>query len=77
MIDDYASGRRFTPVERALFAAAARNDRVALRLEAYATRSVGPQALLSPRLGAAIAADQVRRALPRRTRHRAELEVAA
>ena len=50
MIDDYATGRRFSPVERALFSAAARDPRVARRLEAYGTRWVGPQALVAPAL---------------------------
>ena len=67
MINDYAKGRRFSPVERALFATATADEGAALRLEAYATRNVGPESLLSPALGAAMARTAARR-LVRRTR---------
>ena len=66
MINDYATGRRFSPVERALFATAVSDERAALRLEAYATRNVGPESLLSPALGAAMARTAVRRLVRRR-----------
>ncbi len=41
-INDYATGRRQNPVERMMFAAAARDPRVAETFDAFATRCVGP-----------------------------------
>jgi flavin-dependent dehydrogenase len=66
MIDDYASGRPFNAVERALFATAVHDRRAARRLEAFATRTVGPERLLAPEVGAALLAGGVRRGLRRR-----------
>ncbi|MGH2886387.1 MAG: alpha/beta fold hydrolase [Solirubrobacteraceae bacterium] len=42
MTSDYATGRRFNPMERMLFSAAARDDRVADGFAAFGTRSVRP-----------------------------------
>jgi flavin-dependent dehydrogenase/pimeloyl-ACP methyl ester carboxylesterase len=42
MTSDYSSGRRFNPVERVLFSAAARDGLVADRFGAFGGRSVGP-----------------------------------
>jgi len=42
MIYDYAGGRRMNLPERALFSAAARDERVAAIFEAFGTRNVGP-----------------------------------
>lgn len=41
-INDYASGRRQNPIERMMFAAAARDPRVAETFDAFATRCAGP-----------------------------------
>jgi 2-polyprenyl-6-methoxyphenol hydroxylase-like FAD-dependent oxidoreductase len=40
---DYARGRRFNAMERLIFSAAARDDRVAGLFEAFGTRSIGPE----------------------------------
>ena len=42
MIRDYSSGRRITPQERLLFAAAGRDPKVAATFDKFATRQVGP-----------------------------------
>jgi len=68
MIADYATGRPLNPMERFLFAAAARDDLTALRLEAFATRTVGPQALGRPRTIGRAAAVNARALLPGRRR---------
>jgi flavin-dependent dehydrogenase len=68
MIDDYATGRRFQPVERALFATAVSDPRAALRLEAFATRNVGPERLLAPPMIGALLAGGARRLLGRSRR---------
>src|SRR3954471_1283803 len=75
MIDDYASGRRFNAMERALFSTAVADPRAARVLEAFGTRWVGPERLLSPGVGRAIAARGVRRALARRRDRGGELPV--
>src|SRR4051812_30264184 len=57
MSDDYAGGRRMSITERALFSTAVHDPAVALHLERFATRWVGPESLLSPRLlGSMVAA---------------------
>jgi 2-polyprenyl-6-methoxyphenol hydroxylase-like FAD-dependent oxidoreductase len=53
LIYDYASGRKFTGFERALFSAASRDERVARTFEAFGTRSIGPARMFAttvPRL---------------------------
>ena len=47
MIHDYATGRRLNRGERALFAAAARDPKVAARFDKFATRQVGPARMLA------------------------------
>jgi flavin-dependent dehydrogenase len=47
MIRDYSSGRKITPQERLLFAAAARDPKVAATFDKFATRQVGPVKTLS------------------------------
>ncbi|HEV3071137.1 MAG TPA: NAD(P)/FAD-dependent oxidoreductase [Solirubrobacteraceae bacterium] len=42
MIYDYAGGRKFSPGERLLFSAAARDEHIARTFEAFGTRSIGP-----------------------------------
>ncbi len=42
MIRDYSRGRKLTPPERLLFAAAARDPKVAATFDKFATRQVGP-----------------------------------
>jgi 2-polyprenyl-6-methoxyphenol hydroxylase-like FAD-dependent oxidoreductase len=66
MINDYATGRRFQPVERALFATAVADPRAARRLEAFATRNAGPERLLAPGMVGAMVAAGARRLVGRR-----------
>jgi flavin-dependent dehydrogenase len=47
MIHDYATGRKLSRPERALFAAAARDLKVAARFDRFATRQVGPARTLA------------------------------
>ena len=47
MIRDYSSGRKLTPPERMLFAAAARDPKIAATFDKFATRQVGPVKTLS------------------------------
>ena len=47
MIHDYATGRKLSKPERALFAAAARDPKVAARFDRFATRQVGPARTLA------------------------------
>jgi 2-polyprenyl-6-methoxyphenol hydroxylase-like FAD-dependent oxidoreductase len=54
MIYGYAGGRRFNLGERMLFAAAARDDRIARRFEAFGTRSVGPARMFATTLPRAL-----------------------
>ncbi len=42
LIHDYATGRRLSPVERSLFAAAARDEKVAAAFDKFGTRRIGP-----------------------------------
>lgn len=71
-IHDYATGRRFSRPERALFAAAARDPEVAARFDAFATRQVKPGRTLAsvvPRSIAINARYRRRAGSPRRYRH--------
>src|SRR3954469_2092130 len=72
MSDDYAGGRRMSVTERALFSTAVHDPAVALHLERFATRWVGPESLLSPRLLGSMVAARTRRAVPRRERRALE-----
>ena len=40
MIHDYSTGRRFNPAERMMFSAAARDPKLAVRFDRFATRQV-------------------------------------
>jgi 2-polyprenyl-6-methoxyphenol hydroxylase-like FAD-dependent oxidoreductase len=42
MVNDYSTGRRLNPGERLFFSAAARDAEVAVRMDRFATRQVGP-----------------------------------
>ncbi len=42
LIHDYATGRRFNPVERLLFSTAARDKKTAIIVDKFATRQIGP-----------------------------------
>jgi flavin-dependent dehydrogenase len=55
LIHDYASGRRMQPPERALFAAAARDPKVARGFMKFGTRSVGPARMFATVVPRAIA----------------------
>ncbi len=55
LIHDYATGRRFNPLERTLFAAGARDERVAIAMDRFATRSAKPGRTLGAALPRAIA----------------------
>jgi 2-polyprenyl-6-methoxyphenol hydroxylase-like FAD-dependent oxidoreductase len=59
-IHDYATGRRLSPPERFLFSAAARDEKVAVTFDHYATRQIGPARMF---------AGTVPRALLVNTRH--------
>jgi flavin-dependent dehydrogenase len=79
MIDDYASGRRYRAVERALFATAVKDEAVGLRLEAFATRNAKPGILFKPEvMGGMLRAGARRLAPGRRSRAAAgDLEATA
>ena len=64
-INDYANGRRLRPGERMLFAAAARDAKVAAGFDAFATRRIGPGRTLARTLPRAIVVNS-RHALARR-----------
>ncbi len=63
-IHDYATGRRFNPAERMIWSAAARDPELALVLEAYGTRQIGPGQMLPRAFSRAIAVN-TRHALAR------------
>jgi hypothetical protein len=56
MIYDYATGRKFSPVERLLFAGAARDERLAGVMEAFGTRNIGPLRMMAAGLPLAVLA---------------------
>jgi menaquinone-9 beta-reductase len=47
LIHDYSTGRRFSPAERLLFSAAARDRKLAVRFDRFATRQVGPARMMA------------------------------
>jgi len=53
-IHDYATGRRHNPAERFLFAAAARDEKVATPFDHYATRQIGPARMFATTLPRAV-----------------------
>ncbi|HYH53100.1 MAG TPA: NAD(P)/FAD-dependent oxidoreductase [Solirubrobacterales bacterium] len=63
-IHDYSTGRRFNPGERMVWAAATRDPELALILESYGTRQIGPARMLSRAVSRATAVN-ARRALAR------------
>jgi flavin-dependent dehydrogenase len=63
-IQDYASGRRFSPPERMLMSAAARDPELAARFDAFATRRIKPARALATVVPRAIAVN-ARQALGR------------
>jgi menaquinone-9 beta-reductase len=46
-IHDYSTGRRFNPAERMMWSAAARDPKLALVLERFGTRQIGPAQMLT------------------------------
>lgn len=68
LIHDYATGRRFSPVERLLFSASARDAEVATRLARFGTRAAPARTVMSPSLLARAAAVNARHALRRGSR---------
>lgn len=71
LIHDYATGRRLHPRERALFAAAAHDPKVAAGFDAFATRQIKPGRMLARVVPRSIAVN-ARRALGRRAVNRNE-----
>jgi menaquinone-9 beta-reductase len=63
-IHDYSTGRRFNPGERMIWSAATRDPELALVLESYGTRQIGPAQMMPRAFPRAIAAN-ARRALAR------------
>jgi 2-polyprenyl-6-methoxyphenol hydroxylase-like FAD-dependent oxidoreductase len=64
LIHDYATGRRFTPFERMLFSAAARDPKVALAFDTLGTRQAKPGRILArtmPRVIAVTAKGAIQR----------------
>jgi menaquinone-9 beta-reductase len=55
LIHDYATGRRFNPAERILFAAAARDEKVAVNFDAFGTRQIKPGRMMATTVPRAIA----------------------
>lgn len=49
MMNDFATGRAMNPIERTIFAAAARDNQMACHLHDFGTRQIGPARFLSPR----------------------------
>ncbi|MGA5067813.1 hypothetical protein ACPB9E_29235 [Streptomyces exfoliatus] len=45
---DFAKARRFNPMERPVFSAAARDERVARHMHLFASRLIGPLRFLNP-----------------------------
>jgi 2-polyprenyl-6-methoxyphenol hydroxylase-like FAD-dependent oxidoreductase len=63
-IHDYSTGRRFNPAERLMWSAATRDPEVALVLESFGTRQIGPAQMLPRAIPRAIAVN-TRHALAR------------
>jgi flavin-dependent dehydrogenase len=64
LINDYATGRRMSPIERLIFSAAARDERCARIFETFGTREIRPQQFMPRMLPRAIAVN-TRHALAR------------
>jgi flavin-dependent dehydrogenase len=54
MVNDYATGRPMNPGERTLFAAAARDPKVATNFDRFGTRQIGPARMLATTLPRAV-----------------------
>ena len=65
MIHDYSTGRKMSPPERMLFAAAARDPKMAVTVDRFATRQVGPVRTMSKAIPRSILVN-ARHALGRR-----------
>jgi 2-polyprenyl-6-methoxyphenol hydroxylase-like FAD-dependent oxidoreductase len=65
LIHDYAGGRRLNRMERVMFSAAARDERMAAMFEEFGTRNAEPRRVLVPFLAGSIAVN-ARHALRRR-----------
>ncbi|HEU4979118.1 MAG TPA: NAD(P)/FAD-dependent oxidoreductase [Solirubrobacteraceae bacterium] len=63
LIHDYATGRKLSPVERLLFSAASRDQRLADRMSLFGIRAAPARTIMSPALLARAAAVDVRHAL--------------
>lgn len=68
MIHDYATGRRFNPVERLLFSSAARDERMAEHMTAYGSRREQPSFLSRPAVVGRALAVNARHRIARRER---------
>ena len=64
LINDYATGRRMNPIERLIFAAAARYEKCASAFEEFGTREIRPQQFMPRMLPRALAVN-TRHALAR------------
>lgn len=64
LINDYATGRPMSAIERLIFSAAARDERCASMFEAFGTREIGPQQFMPRMLPRAVAVN-ARHALAR------------
>lgn len=64
LIDDYATGRRMSPIERLIFSAAARDEGCARMFEKFGTREIRPQEFMPRMLPRAVAVN-ARHALAR------------
>ncbi len=61
LIDDYATGRRMSPVERLMFSAAVHDEGLAARFEAFGTRNLDPRRFLPSAVPRALAVHARRR----------------
>jgi menaquinone-9 beta-reductase len=71
-IHDYATGRRFNPIERTMMGAAVRDPEVAAAFDAYATRRIRPGRMFARALPGTIAVSS-RRAIGRARQGRSKL----
>jgi flavin-dependent dehydrogenase len=73
LMSDFASGRPFNPIERTMFAAAARDEAMARHLYDYGSRQIGPLRFISPPALAQAARVNLRHRQNRQVQHGAEL----
>jgi flavin-dependent dehydrogenase len=67
LINDYATGRAMSPVERLVFSAAARDERCASLFETFGTRQIGPERAFPRMLPRAIAVNARHALAPERS----------